>query len=125
MRTGTQFLLLQWKNWKLQFRKKFTTVFEVLIPVIFCFLLMAIKTLVIVNVESDPILYPSYPITSPPAGLAAKINPTPFTPPAFGVVYTPKTNVTDAIMAKVSARMISEWKLTSAPGRSTNVTAPI
>lgn len=41
---GGQFVLLLWKNFKLQGRKKVVTVFEILIPSLFALLLLLIRS---------------------------------------------------------------------------------
>ena len=101
-----KFYLLQYKNWKLQMRKKKTTVAEVLIPVSFCILMMAIRTLVEVNDNKEPTTYPEFSVNKFDSLL---FEPTslPIGKLRLGLAYTPKTNSTGAIMARLAARLQS------------------
>lgn len=94
----TQFYLLQYKNWKLQFRKKAVTVFEILIPVLLCLLMVSIRTLVKVTEYPDAQTFPSYDVNGLPNTTVYSVSPFIQT---LGLAYTPKTPITNQIMAGV------------------------
>lgn len=52
-----KFLLLSWKNWIIQIRHPIQTVFEVLVPVAVCALLIVIRGLVEVNEFNENFTY--------------------------------------------------------------------
>lgn len=56
-----KFGLLMWKNWKLQLRHPVQTLFEILVPVFFCAILVLVRSLV----ESEEIQEVHYPEFSP------------------------------------------------------------
>lgn len=100
-----KFYLLQYKNWKLQFRKKLVTVLEITIPALFCLMMMALRTLVIVYDYPDPTYYPSYSVDKIPQALFEKMYPV-GVPPFFGLAYTPQTSLTNSIMGNTAAKLI-------------------
>lgn len=104
MSIATQFYLLQYKNWKLQFRRKLVTVFEILLPALFCLLTVSLRTLVEVDEFKEPILYEPYSVESMPKALIDQMNPV---YPLIGLAYTPKTNLTETVMGKVGGRLIN------------------
>lgn len=55
--TWDKFLLLSWKNWIIQRRHPVQTLFEVLVPVLVCALLILIRGLVVVNEYTDDFRY--------------------------------------------------------------------
>lgn len=99
----TQFYLLQYKSWKLQLRKKVVTLFEILIPVSLCMLMVSIRTLVKVNEYPDPTYFPSYSMDSIPEYLVETMTPpnSNSSSAVIGVAFTPKTSITNSIMARV------------------------
>lgn len=58
-----KFLLLSWKNWLLQWRHPLQTLIEVLAPVVFCALLVLIRSLVDPE-TSDGRVYPPFSLDS-------------------------------------------------------------
>ena len=58
-----KFLLLSWKNWIIQLRHPIQTVFEVLVPVIVCALLILIRGLVDINEYTEDIKYEPFSTT--------------------------------------------------------------
>ena len=102
----TQFYLLQYKNWKLQFRKKAITVFEILIPVLLCLLMVSIRTLVDVN-DFGTTTYDAFRVDGVPNGLRKKLTFPNTTFWGTGIAYTPKTAVTDRIMNRVKQSIIA------------------
>ncbi|KAK4312219.1 hypothetical protein Pmani_016341 [Petrolisthes manimaculis] len=64
-----KFWLLLWKNWILQKRKKIQTILEVLVPVVFCALLVVIRDLAPYAVFSKPTHYQPFSVSSFPANL--------------------------------------------------------
>nr|CAH59462.2 ATP-binding cassette transporter sub-family A [Pecten maximus] len=57
-----EFLLLTWKNWTIQKRKKAVTVFEILLPVGFAALLVVIRSIVKVEAINTSTIWPSFPL---------------------------------------------------------------
>lgn len=58
-----KFLLLSWKNWIIQLRHPIQTLFEVLVPVLVCALLILIRGLVDVEEYPDPTKYEPNSVT--------------------------------------------------------------
>lgn len=104
MSIATQFYLLQYKNWKLQFRRKLVTVFEILLPALFCLLTVSLRTLVEVDEFKEPIHYPSYSVDYMPPDLIKSMNPY---NRVIGLAYTPKTLTTETLMGKVCGKLIN------------------
>ena len=94
----TQFYLLQYKNWKLQFRKKVVTTFEILIPAILCLLMVSIRRLVVVTEYPEPQTFKTYDIDGLPNVTVYSLSPEIQT---IGLAYTPQTAITSQIMAGV------------------------
>ncbi|XP_063839916.1 phospholipid-transporting ATPase ABCA3-like isoform X2 [Scylla paramamosain] len=61
-----KFWLLLWKNWILQRRRKIQTVLEVVVPLVFCVLLVVIRDLAPYGVFPNATHYNAFPITSLP-----------------------------------------------------------
>ncbi len=57
MSAWDKFILLSWKNWKIQFRHPFQTILEILIPVLVCAFLILMRTLVEVTFQENPIRF--------------------------------------------------------------------
>ena len=95
----TQFYLLQYKSWKLRYRKKLVTLFEFFIPVLLCLLMVIIRSTVVVTEYPEPTYFPSFHIGLLPQNLIAYTNPVTFT---VILAYTPKTPVTDELMRRVA-----------------------
>ncbi|XP_071520079.1 phospholipid-transporting ATPase ABCA3 [Panulirus ornatus] len=64
-----KFWLLLWKNWILQRRKKIQTVIEVVLPVVFCVLLVIIRDLAPYGVFPKPTYYKPFEISELPSNL--------------------------------------------------------
>ena len=93
METLTQFYLLQYKNWKLQYRKKLVTFIEIILPVVLCVLMVSIRTLIVVNHYPNATRYEPY-------ALDEVLNKN------WSVVpYTPNTAYTAQIMQNLSMNM--------------------
>lgn len=103
----TQFYLLQYKNWKLQFRSKISTVLEILIPVALCLLMVSIRTLVDVNEFPNATRYDAFDVNGVPNGLREKLTLPNTTMWGTGIAYTPKTPTTDRIMQNVKASIVA------------------
>lgn len=101
MSITTQFYLLQYKNWKLQFRKKLTTIFEILIPVILCLLMVAIRTLVDVTPHYETTTFPAFKVDGVPEALKNRLTNPKLGLWGTGIAYTPKTNITDRIINRM------------------------
>lgn len=54
-----KFLLLMWKNWILQIRHPVQTILEIAAPVLFCALLVLIRSLVDPE-EQNAVFYPTF-----------------------------------------------------------------
>ncbi|OWF51665.1 ATP-binding cassette sub-family A member 3-like [Mizuhopecten yessoensis] len=62
MGKAAQFLLLTWKNWTIQKRKKAVTIFEIILPVGFAALLVVIRSLVKTELISTDTIWPPFPL---------------------------------------------------------------
>lgn len=60
-RAWDKFSLLFWKNWLLQSRHRLQTVIEILVPVIFCALLVVIRSLVVAEIIDHNTKYDPFP----------------------------------------------------------------
>ena len=89
-----KFLLLSWKNWIIQIRHPVQTIFEVLVPVLVCALLILIRGLVDVKVE-DVKRYDSFPVNA--------ILSLPDTNPILA--YSPKNALLDIIVGNTAMNM--------------------
>lgn len=86
---GGQFVLLLWKNFKLQSRKKVVTVFEIVIPLFFAVLLLLIRALSKSEyIDTDSKWDKVYP------NLAGNITKT-------KIFYTPSNSFTDDIIQSI------------------------
>lgn len=72
MGNARQFLLLTWKNWTIQKRKKAVTVFEILLPVGFAALLVVIRSIVKVDDINTNTIWPSFPVAGNATDFTAK-----------------------------------------------------
>lgn len=59
--TWDKFLLLSWKNWIIQIRHPIQTVFEIIVPIIVCALLIVIRGLVKSVEHENDFLYATFP----------------------------------------------------------------
>lgn len=55
-----KFQLLMWKNFLLQYRNPVQTLFEVLLPILFCGILIILRMNVKTDVVKKPTIYSSY-----------------------------------------------------------------
>lgn len=53
-----KFKLLMWKNWTLLKRRRFQTIFEILLPVLLCLILVGIRDLIETKEENEIIYDP-------------------------------------------------------------------
>lgn len=109
MEVFTQLYLLQYKNWKLQFRRKLVTVLELIIPVALCALLVVIRHLVDVTEYKSPTNFPSYRIDDLPKVLVEKFRPIKAFSPTIGLAYTPNNSYTTEIMKRVHDKIIPSY----------------
>lgn len=61
-KTLDKFLLLMWKNWKLQYRRPLQTTIEILAPVLFSILLVMLRSLVEPVENPEVHYYPYHPV---------------------------------------------------------------
>lgn len=107
-----QFTLLLWKNWLLQKRRPVATVFEILLPVCFVVLLLAIRQIVNVTYYDNPTTWDSFEIDQFRPDL---LPPNIVIPPGGGyddgnytysgiwrLAYTPDHNVSRLLMTEVA-----------------------
>ncbi|KAG7167085.1 ATP-binding cassette sub-family A member 3-like 1 [Homarus americanus] len=69
-----KFWLLLWKNWILQRRRKIQTLVEVLLPVVFCVLLVVIRDLAPYGIFLQPTYYKPFEVSQLPANLTPNDN---------------------------------------------------
>ncbi|XP_063587850.1 uncharacterized protein LOC134765237 [Penaeus indicus] len=89
---GSKFWLLLWKNWLLQRRKKLQTVIEVVLPVVFCILLVIIRDLAPSDNFPEPTFFKPFSIDELPVNLTPSVGPGLF------------DDIADSILGDVSRR---------------------
>ncbi|CAH0549210.1 unnamed protein product [Brassicogethes aeneus] len=82
---GGKFMLLMWKNWRLQRRKRVQTVMEILVPILLTLLLVLIGSTITMESHDSKVFEP-FDVSSFPASLATVI------------LYSPDTKDTSAVM---------------------------
>lgn len=113
---GSQFLLLLWKNFKLQRRKKVVTVFELLVPTFFALLLLMIRGLADSNyVDNDSTWDRIFPACAEKPLNKTKIYYTPINPFTDsiidGIILNTSQNITTTKQGFVSETLLIEnWK---------------
>lgn len=90
-----KFLLLSWKNWIIQLRHPIQTVFEVLVPILVCSLLIVIRSLTEVTDFPNEFRYPSQSVSNISSVLAL---------PGFEALlfYSPKNAIIDRLVSNVA-----------------------
>lgn len=93
-----KFLLLSWKNWLIQLRHPIQTVFEILIPVLVCALIVVIRGLVDIDEVTDDIRYKPFNASQIGNVLAIKdLN--------FVLAYSPNNPLIANLFAGVQAEL--------------------
>ena len=93
-----KFLLLSWKNWIIQIRHPIQTIFEILVPVLICALLILIRGLVDINEVTEEFRYISLSTSI--------IGDVRFVPGVINqLAYSPKNPVLDDLVNKVSEKL--------------------
>ena len=101
MSSVRMFGLLIWKNWLLQKRKVALTVFEFLTPILIALILLVSRQFTDIEVIDTPVTWDVFKVDSlsddlvPPSGFTAQ----------WKLAYTPKNDVTKAIMASVATKL--------------------
>ncbi|XP_012941784.1 ATP-binding cassette sub-family A member 3 [Aplysia californica] len=85
---GSQLKLLLWKNWLLQKRKICVSIFEVILPILFACIILAIRALVEVDDVTQPTTYP------PTSTVLAST----YFPTNMVLGYAPSNSETDKVM---------------------------
>ncbi|KAF2368205.1 hypothetical protein FHG87_001042 [Trinorchestia longiramus] len=67
--SGRKFLLLLWKNWLLQRRNVLQTIAELVLPVVFCVVLVVIRGLAPSDVYPEPTTFPTFSLNKLPSDL--------------------------------------------------------
>ena len=116
MRAGTQFLLLQYKHWKIQFRKKVVTFFQIIIPVLFCLLLVGIRRTVTVTKYDSGTTFPSYSIYAIHESLPGLVSQT-ISETVIRLAYTPNTTLVNDVMTKTQVILMAAGSLSGVEGK--------
>ncbi|ESO83918.1 hypothetical protein LOTGIDRAFT_229502 [Lottia gigantea] len=90
---GRQFILLLWKNFLIQKRKKFVTCLEILLPVFFAILLIVIRQITSATYHNEITTWNHCDVDHLPRSLPKKFT------------YTPQNDVTDKIMSDVQHKL--------------------
>ncbi|XP_058116458.1 phospholipid-transporting ATPase ABCA3-like [Anopheles ziemanni] len=94
-----KFILLLWKNWIIQKRHYVQTLFEILIPVIACVVLIVVRGLVDADVYDEPTTWNPLE-TNTIRHMLPELNPN-ITPPfTLLLAYSPQSPLTDRIMQR-------------------------
>jgi hypothetical protein len=95
-RVGRHYLLLLWKNFILSKRTPIRTFLEITLPVFFGFLLLGIRHIVKSETFTNDTVYQSFAIDRLPPFINQR--------PSI-IAYTPQTNFTHEVMARVAASL--------------------
>lgn len=98
---GGQFLLLMWKNYKLQSRRKLLTVFEIILPLLLAIMLLVIRML---STDYGEPVYTLSPSVEVPAQAYWSKN---------RILYSPKNTFTTNIISYVSRNYKQQSTLNS------------
>ncbi|XP_060066248.1 phospholipid-transporting ATPase ABCA3-like [Ylistrum balloti] len=93
----SQFLLLTWKNWIIQKRKKLVTAFEILLPVGFAALLVVIRSLVKIEAIDTSTTWPSFPLEENASRLVSA--------PKREIIFSPNQTVIVDLMNTVAQQV--------------------
>ena len=98
---GGQFLLLLWKNWTLQKKKKILTAFEIGLPTFFALVLLALRQVVEVETFADGKTWEPFSVDGLPINLVYMGQES----GGWKLPYAPDNVVTRRIMDRVAARL--------------------
>lgn len=96
-----QFLLLTWKNFKLQFRHPWVTLLELGVPAFFSFILVLIRSAVSSDYITNPVIYEPFSIESLPFNLTPEYNKK----AKWQILYAPETEFTRVIMSDIALKL--------------------
>ena len=105
---GRQFLLLLWKNWLLQKRRKLLTFFEIGLPIFMFVYLLAFRQITESTTYDEPRTWDAFSIENFEAGFSSpRLNCTPggCDAPLWKIAYSPNTDVAKNIIAFASAKL--------------------
>lgn len=91
-----KFLLLSWKNWIIQLRHPIQTIFEILVPVIVCSLLILIRGLVNVTEYTEDFRYKPFPLITLDEALKTEYG-------SMTLAYSPNTTILTDLVTNVAA----------------------
>lgn len=90
MALGRQLVLLLWKNWTLQKRSIFVTLFEILLPLFFGLILVLIRVLVKTTDYPDDTIWPALNVSDD----SLFVN-------GSEILYSPNTSIVNDVMLNV------------------------
>lgn len=93
-----KFLLLSWKNWIIQLRHPIQTIFEVIVPIFICALLLLIRALVKIEDFNEDTRYR-------PIETTTLINATWLTDANSRLIYSPENPIFQQIVGNVSEQL--------------------
>ena len=99
--SGRQLLLLMWKNWLLQKRRRALTVFYILLPAIFAFILLLLRMRIHSQWIATPTIFSTVPV---PDYLPARLMPLP-RGSRWRFAYTPDNNVAARVVNRALRRL--------------------
>ncbi|XP_058465469.1 phospholipid-transporting ATPase ABCA3-like [Malaya genurostris] len=94
-----KFLLLLWKNWIIQKRHYLQTLFEILIPVLCCSILLLVRGLVQPTLVGNSTVYNPKPLDDSLLYIKSDLV----------LAYSPQNPLLDAIVAETAVSLSSEW----------------
>ncbi|XP_071953037.1 phospholipid-transporting ATPase ABCA3-like [Antedon mediterranea] len=107
-RRSNQFLLLLWKNYVLQKRRKIWTIIEIAMPVVFAVILIAIRTRVAFKIYPNATIYEDFSVKRFPNSLTP-IRPSPlfplYKPFKWEIAYSPKNEILEKVMEDVKGSL--------------------
>ncbi|KAF8771560.1 ATP-binding cassette sub-family A member 3 like protein [Argiope bruennichi] len=93
-----QFLLLIWKNFKLQWRHPWITLLELGVPAIFSLCLVLVRSFISSNYVTDPTLYEPFNINGLPANLTPSSG-------QWEIIYAPESVFLDKIVNNAASKL--------------------
>ncbi len=109
---GRQFLLLLWKNWLLQKRRKVLTAFEIGLPVVMSLILLVFRQIVDTRTYSEPRVWDAFSVETFKNTFRSPL-PTNCTstfictgePEAWKLAYSPNGTAADNITNQVASKL--------------------
>ncbi len=105
MAKAKQFVLLLWKNYVLQKRKKIVTIFEIALPTFFALILIFIRMRVVAKEIKEVTAWSAFPVNHLPDTLCPNNPYCHLYATPWKLYYTPNNNLTQSMMSHVKTAL--------------------